>query len=107
MSYDVSETPIAFEWPDYQVPGPVLTAVEARPPTPQPPPRTQEPLQRASFAPPHNEGMAFWVLIMLFILQLAVIGVVADIHVQQKNLTNILMLGLAQKKFGGLTNSVR
>lgn len=97
---------MAFGWPSYQVPEPVLSAVNARPPEPERAP-TPPVMTPPTALLPQRPAVGTWILVMLFILQLALIGIVADLHVQQRNLINVLMVSMAQKKFGVPMGSVR
>ena len=114
--HEISETPLAYAWPEYQVPEPIMSAVSARrppppeaappaPPPPAPPPAPLEPPTSSWLAPSPDIGP--WILLMLFILQLALIGIVADLHIKQRSLFNLLMVSMAQKKFGVPLSSVR
>jgi hypothetical protein len=104
--HEISETPMAFAWPEYQVPEPILSAVSSRrPPSPERRPPPMEPATAAVLAPSPSVGT--WILVMLFILQLALIGIVADLHIQQRTLFNLVMVSMAQKKFGVPVSSVR
>jgi hypothetical protein len=114
MAYEISETPIAYGWPDYQVPEEVLSIVNNRVSPPQSVPEQLQPASSvAPQAPLWRQGseiyqdMGFWILVMLFILQLAVIGIVADLHIQQRNLLNILMMNLGGKNYGMSANRIK
>jgi hypothetical protein len=101
MAHEISETPLAFDWPDYQIPQPVLSALSASRPNPRPSsPSPLTPVQSTEGGSNHEQQSLWIIMMLLFILQLVVVGIVADVHIQQRNLMNMLFVGLAQKKYG-------
>lgn len=114
--HEVSETLI--DWPNYQIPYQVTSAVASRSSLPPPVWAHQSSRMHPMAAAPNYSGeqdaspegvmhrISFWILVMLFVLQIVVVGIVADVHVQQRHLMNILILTMSEKKFGVASSSI-